>query len=203
MSRLAKAQGFTLIELMITIAIVAILTALALPSFQNFIRRNAVASEANLLIGSLQTARTLALSGNFEAGVCTAKPFPGPVPVGGICQGGTENRYNAGTAVFTKANLNSGIEVPVNYVEEVIGNPVLIIPSESAEARVTFDRLGRLKMPGAFANLGGVEFSVCHSGVSTANVRGVSIFVSRSGRITSVRAPVGDPCEPVAVRSSY
>ena len=195
MSRLTKAQGFTLIELMIAIAIVAILTALALPSFQNFIRRNAVASEVNNLIGSLQTARTLALSGNFAAGVCTSKT------TGVVCTGATTTRYDTGTAIFTRPDNTADNEVVRSYVEERRGNLVQVVPSLNGVGRITFDRLGRVRdLPAA---VGGVELRACYAGTNTPNVQGVSVFVARSGRITSVRLAATDTCTPANARSSY
>jgi len=193
MTKMTGKQGFTLIELMITIAIVAILTALALPSFQNFIRRNAVSSEVNLLIASLQTARTLALSGNFLAGVCVSK-----VPPAVTCTDATSGRYDTGTAVFTRASNIANNEVPVSYVEETRGNVVQLIPSDEALDRITFNRLGRLANPAV-----GVEFVACYNGENTPNVQGVSIFVSQSGRISSVRLPALATCTPNSARSSY
>ncbi|WP_198333431.1 type IV pilin protein [Psychrobacter aquimaris] len=49
-----NASGFTLVELMITVAIVAILAAIALPSYQNYVKRaNIKAAQTDLISLSL------------------------------------------------------------------------------------------------------------------------------------------------------
>ncbi|MBB87542.1 MAG: prepilin-type cleavage/methylation domain-containing protein [Xanthomonadales bacterium] len=50
-----KQQGFTLIELMIVVAIIGILAAIAIPAYQDYIARSQVA-EASTLIGGARTA---------------------------------------------------------------------------------------------------------------------------------------------------
>ena len=52
-----KQQGFTLIELMIVVAIVAILAAIALPAYQDYIIRSQV-SEAAVLLDGTKTSVT-------------------------------------------------------------------------------------------------------------------------------------------------
>ena len=63
-------SGFTMVELMVTIAVLAILTGLALPSFQGSLRSNRVATTSNEVLASFSLARTEAIRGIGRAGVC-------------------------------------------------------------------------------------------------------------------------------------
>lgn len=63
-------RGFTLIELMVVIAVMAIVLALAVPSFESVVNANRLAGGANEMIAALQTARMEAIRRNQRAEVC-------------------------------------------------------------------------------------------------------------------------------------
>ena len=58
----AVKRGFTLIELMVTVAIAATLMLLATPSFTEFLRNNELRSVSNGIYGALMTARSEAMA---------------------------------------------------------------------------------------------------------------------------------------------
>lgn len=64
MTTAKKNQGVTLIELMIAIAVVAILAVIALPSFERTLERRRLVGAAENLFGALQYARSEAIKQN-------------------------------------------------------------------------------------------------------------------------------------------
>jgi type IV pilus assembly protein PilA len=66
-------QGFTLIELMIVVAIIGILAAIAVPAYQDYTIRSRV-SEAASLAGAVRTAIDVAYSEGFGLGSIPTTP---------------------------------------------------------------------------------------------------------------------------------
>ncbi len=59
--RFERTRGFTLIELMVTLAVAAVMMTLAAPSFVAFMRNSELVSQANAMVAALNTARTEAM----------------------------------------------------------------------------------------------------------------------------------------------
>ena len=67
-----KQYGFTIIELMIAVALIAIVAAIATPSFSFMITNNRMASEVNQFVGSLHFTRSEAIKRGENVRVCTS-----------------------------------------------------------------------------------------------------------------------------------
>jgi type IV fimbrial biogenesis protein FimT len=70
--RVRRQSGFTLMELMVSITVLGILTALAVPSFTSMINRNRLATQSNELLSAIQYARMEAVRSNAKVTFCGA-----------------------------------------------------------------------------------------------------------------------------------
>ncbi|MBS0590849.1 MAG: GspH/FimT family pseudopilin [Proteobacteria bacterium] len=89
-------RGFTLLELIVTIAIAAILLGIALPSFRGPLDNNRVAGKASELAGALSVARAEALSRGRTVSVCASAD-------GTSCSASTA--WGAGWIVFVDGSV--------------------------------------------------------------------------------------------------
>ena len=100
---LVKDQGgFTLIELLIVIVIVAILTALALPSYWSTIQANRIATDTNALVSDLHLMRSEAVKRNASVTMC-------PSSNGSSC---TANAWQSGRLIFTDLDGDGAFSPP-------------------------------------------------------------------------------------------
>ncbi len=99
-SVLSRYSGFTLIELMITIAVAAILLAIGIPSFQSAINGSRLNNAANELLNDLMTARSHAISKGIRIVVC-----PSTTQVG--C---TVSSWGDGWILFEDNNRNGAVD---------------------------------------------------------------------------------------------
>lgn len=63
-------NGFTIIELMLTIALIAVVATVAVPSFETFIERNQLATRINQFSNALSVARSEAIKRKQTVVVC-------------------------------------------------------------------------------------------------------------------------------------
>lgn len=110
--------GFTLMELMVTVAIVAILAMAAAPSMRDFVIRNRSSAASNEFIGSVLRARNEAASRNSCMTMCVSSN-------GSSCVGAAETAWNKGWIVFSNPACDASVVNPVATTDVLLTTSAL------------------------------------------------------------------------------
>ena len=136
-------RGFTLIELVITIIIAAILLGLAVPGMQGFVENNRVKLTVGQLADSLNYARSEASKLRFPVSVC-------PRSTDNSCSGG--GAWSGGWLVFSDNDGNGAIDGDnvVLRVVDSLPNHVTLETSGFATSYAQYSSTGELNVSGRF-----------------------------------------------------
>jgi type IV fimbrial biogenesis protein FimT len=92
-----RENGFTMIELLISIVIVTTLLAMGVPSLKDFMKHNRLSSQSNAIVTALQVARTEAVKRGTDTVICASSNLTS-------CTGNGD--WDKGWIVFSDLNLN-------------------------------------------------------------------------------------------------
>ncbi len=182
----AACAGFTLIELMIVIAIIAIGLGIAAPSVRNLTLNAQMSAQANDLLADLALARSEAIKRNVRVAICSSS-------TGVACTGGTALRpapWEVGRIVFVDTDQNglrdAGEEILRAAPEAPIGNTVTVVGDAAAGGARSVHYRPSGSMTPAGAN--NIEFRLCDERSGAAGTgAGRTITVNNTGRAVVTR----------------
>lgn len=105
-------HGFTLIELMVVMAIIAIVGTIALPAFRDMLASNRIVTSANELVTSFHQARSEAVRRSDTVTIAACKPDCGATGTAAWSNGWQTSV--AGTVIAEHAALASNITATAN-----------------------------------------------------------------------------------------
>ena len=197
-----RSRGFTMMELITAMALTAIILAMAVPSFQIFVKNNRIEVAAEDFVTALNTARSEAMKRSTEVFLCRSTTDTGCSP------SGTSNNWTEGWILYsTKQNT----VVPDNHNFAAaddrlltVGNQtpgeVTITSSATGDTHISFEANGDRNADVAFGvTPPPVRFAICDDRGET---KGRVVTVTRTGQITVTDADAGNTnmdCTPTEV----
>lgn len=158
-------KGFTLVELLVTIAVLAIALSIAVPGFTDLLRQNRAQTHATMLVSALSLARSEAVKRGGRVGVAAID--------------GTTN-WQGGWRIWVDTNENSAFDAGELLLRSFAALPNGLTLTASA-SRVMFTS-GGVQPPSS------VEVSFTYSMEGLDCRYGRLITVNSMGRVSIARA---------------
>jgi type IV fimbrial biogenesis protein FimT len=189
-------SGFTLLELLATVMVIAILLAIAVPSFRGTMRRSYVSNATSTINGDLQYARAEAANRHQFVSVCRSTD-------GLICANGQD--FDAGYIIYAYNASATG----TNQAMTATSTTMTLLRYTAAQPRVSIQAtdanvltFGQMGQPEPNGTRTAMNFTVCAraanqtTGVGTNDneSRGNKLALGQSGSITASKLTTTVTC---------
>jgi type IV fimbrial biogenesis protein FimT len=172
--------GFTLVEAMVVLAIVAILTGIAAPAYREMSERMAVSTVAQELSASIHQTRSTAIGNNGNVSIRKLTAAEAGLP--GFCD--TNQDWSCGWQVFFDANANGQLDAGDQIVNTSAVRGNVVIRRSVNSASMTANRWGQL------AGIGAVGFTLSPRVTGIASPATTTICVGSGGRVRTLQGVV-------------
>jgi len=181
MPLVTRTRGFTLIEMMVAVTVLAILLSIGIPTFSDVIRNNRTAATTNDLVGALNLARSEAMKRGSPVSICASNDNQS------ACDGNAGS-WIKGWIVFSDATGAAGtidLGVDGDVILQAAAAPQNLMQINTDVAYVQFNGSGtRLNSPGG-GPAADLTFTVKNEKCTkSADINQRLINISRSGRVS-------------------
>ena len=131
-----KSEGFTILELLVGVAILAITMALAAPNFIDMVKNNRISSASSDFMGALQLAKTEAASRVRPVSICKSNAD------GDDCVGGGD--WQQGWLIFVDLNANGDLngDDTIIFVNQALDDQITFGGTDGVKDSITFNPSG-------------------------------------------------------------
>jgi type IV fimbrial biogenesis protein FimT len=172
MARDRHAGGFTLIELMIALALFALLLILAIPTYTTFLSNAQVRNAAEAMLNGVQLAQNMAVGGNQQVQLVVTPAIGWQI-------------------AYVNPDATAGpLPVPAPFALSEATPQAHVLPKPVGATEITFDAFGRI-----VANPDATQTITCIqvTNPSNSNARALNVIVSNSTQATGTKL-----CDPAA-----
>ena len=168
-------SGFTLIELMVALAIAAIVVAIGMPSFSAFMENAKISTTTNDYVYSLHKARSEAVKRATGAGLC---PSVNSMVAVATCTDGAQ--YSDGWIVYADDNNNKSLDAGEDILHrmEARTNGFAFVPDTVLQNQIYFNDSGNSVNVTDIPISGKININYAGGSV------GRNVILSSNGRVT-------------------
>lgn len=180
------AKGFTLIELMVVITIVAIIFGYAIPTVRNAVQNDRMTTQANELIADLNLARSEAIKRSANVVVCRRDPTAATP----TCSTAAPYPWEAGRIIYVDADADNAQDAAetILRVRDSIASEVLTVRGNDAETQsfVSYNQRGMTNLTAVASGATQHHFRICDN---RGNNYSRGVMIDATGRTSVVRRP--------------